>query len=122
SLAIRLSEILIEAGVPKGYIQCLIGSGRTVGESLLKDDRIVHYTFTGSPTVGKHIRETIGLRKATLELGSNSATIVHDDAEINKAAKKLAKMAFAHAGQICISVQRIYLHEEIKEEFMNIFL
>ncbi|GKV65849.1 MULTISPECIES: aldehyde dehydrogenase family protein [unclassified Sporosarcina] len=122
SLAIRLCEILEEAGVPEGYVQCVIGGGRTVGEQLLNDSRIAHYTFTGSPGVGKHIQKTIGLRKSTLELGSNSATIVHEDADVEQAAAKLAKMSFAHAGQICISVQRIFLHQSIKERFMQVFL
>lgn len=122
TVTIKLCELLEEAGVPKGYVQCVVGSGRTVGEHLLKDQRIAHYTFTGSPGVGKHIQKTIGLRKATLELGSNSATIVHGDADVKKAAAKLAKMAFAHAGQICISVQRIYVQESIKDQFMEKFL
>lgn len=86
---VKLCELLEEAGVPKGYVQCVVGSGRTVGEQLLNDERIVHYTFTGSPAIGKHIQQTIGLRKATLELGSNSATIVHHDTDVEKAAKKL---------------------------------
>lgn len=122
TVALRLCEILIEAGVPKNYIQCVIGGGRTVGEQLLNDERIAHYTFTGSPGVGKHIKSTIGLRDVTLELGSNSATIVHDDADVNEAAQKLAKMSFAHAGQICISVQRIFVHEDVQEAFMEAFL
>jgi len=122
TVALRLCEILLEAGVPKNYIQCVIGGGRTVGEQLLNDERIAHYTFTGSPGVGKHIKSTIGLRDVTLELGSNSATIVHDDADIKGAAQKLAKMAFAHAGQICISVQRIFVHENVQESFMEAFL
>ncbi len=122
TIAIKLCELLEQAGVPKGYLQCVIGSGGTVGEQLLKDERIAHYTFTGSPAVGKHIQKTIGLRKATLELGSNSATIVHGDADINKAAAKLAKMAFAHAGQICISVQRIFVQNSVKEKFLEVFL
>ncbi|MCM3569872.1 aldehyde dehydrogenase family protein [Neobacillus mesonae] len=120
--AIKLCELLEEAGVPKGYIQCLTGGGSTVGEQLLNDERIAHYTFTGSPSVGKHIQKTIGLRKATLELGSNSATIVHGDAEVEKAAEKLAKMAFANAGQICISVQRILVQSSVRERFMEAFL
>ncbi|SKB02572.1 aldehyde dehydrogenase family protein [Sporosarcina newyorkensis] len=122
TITVKLCELLEEAGVPKGYAQCVIGSGRTVGEQLLNDQRIAHYTFTGSPGVGKHIQKTIGLRKATLELGSNSATIVHDDADVEKAADKLAKMAFAHAGQICISVQRIYVQESVLDRFMERFL
>ena len=122
TITIKLCELLEQAGVPKGYVQCVVGSGRTVGEQLLVDERIAHYTFTGSPGVGKHIRKTIGLRKATLELGSNSATIVHGDADVEKAAIKLAKMAFAHAGQICISVQRIFVQEAVQEKFLEKFL
>lgn len=122
TVAIKLCELLEKAGVPKGYVQCVVGSGSTVGEQLLNDERIAHYTFTGSPEVGKHINRTIGLRKATLELGSNSATIVHSDADVEKAASKLAKMAFAHAGQICISVQRILVQNSVKERFMEKFL
>ncbi|WHY33901.1 aldehyde dehydrogenase family protein [Cytobacillus firmus] len=122
TIAIKLCELLEKAGVPRGYLQCVVGSGGTVGEQLLKDERIAHYTFTGSPGVGKHIQKTIGLRKATLELGSNSATIVHSDADINKAAAKLAKMSFAHAGQICISVQRIFVQKSVKERFLEKFL
>jgi acyl-CoA reductase-like NAD-dependent aldehyde dehydrogenase len=121
-IALKLCELLEKAGVPKGYVHCVVGSGSTVGEQLLKDERIAHYTFTGSPAVGKHIQKTIGLRKATLELGSNSATIVHHDADVEKAAANLAKMAFAHAGQICISVQRIFVHQSIEQKFMKIFL
>ncbi|TCP17532.1 acyl-CoA reductase-like NAD-dependent aldehyde dehydrogenase [Scopulibacillus darangshiensis] len=120
--ALKLCELLEKAGVPKGYVQCVVGSGAVVGEQLLTDPRIAHYTFTGSPAVGKHIQETIGLRKVTLELGSNSATIVHKDANIASAAAKLAKMAFAHAGQICISVQRIFVHQSVQQQFMETFL
>ncbi|MBS4208884.1 aldehyde dehydrogenase family protein [Bacillus sp. FJAT-50079] len=122
TIAIKLCELLEKAGVPKGFVQVVAGGGATVGEQLLHDERIAHYTFTGSPAVGKHIQKTIGLRKATLELGSNSATIVHNDADIEKAAAKLAKMSFAHAGQICISVQRIFVQASILETFMEKFL
>ncbi|UFJ39911.1 aldehyde dehydrogenase family protein [Brevibacillus humidisoli] len=121
-VALKLCRLLEQAGVPKGYVHCVVGGGSTVGEQLLKDPRIAYYTFTGSPEVGKHIKETVGLRKVTLELGSNSATIVHEDADVEKAAAKLAKMAFAHAGQICISVQRIYVHQAVEAQFMDAFL
>lgn len=116
---VKLCQLLEEAGVPKGYVQCVVGSGRTVGEQLLNDERIVHYTFTGSPAIGKHIQQTIGLRKATLELGSNSATIVHHDTDVEKAAKKIARMANVNAGQVCISVQRVFVHDSIKEAFLD---
>lgn len=121
-VALKLCELLEKAGVPKGYVQCVVGDGPTVGEQLLQDQRIAYYTFTGSPGVGKYIKQTIGLRKSTLELGSNSATIVHEDGNVVKAAERLAKMAFSHAGQICISVQRIYVHKAVSESFMNAFL
>lgn len=120
--SVKLCKILEEAGVPKGYVQCVTGGGSTVGEQLLNDERIAHYTFTGSPGVGKHIQKTIGLRKATLELGSNSATIVHSDADVEEAAAKLAKMAFVNAGQVCISVQRIFVQKAVEEQFMKAFL
>jgi len=120
--ALKLCKLLEEAGLPKGYMSCLVGSGSTLGERLLEDPRIGMYTFTGSPEVGKHIRNKVGLRRVTLELGSNSASIVHNDADIEKAAAKLARMSFAHAGQICISVQRIYVHREVEEAFMEAFL
>ncbi|MEJ8543862.1 aldehyde dehydrogenase family protein [Brevibacillus borstelensis] len=120
--SLMLCEVLEQAGVPKGYVQCVVGSGSTVGEQLLRDPRIKLYTFTGSPEVGRHIQQTIGMRKVTLELGSNSATIVHEDADVQQAAAKLAKMAFAHAGQICISVQRIFVQKNVEAAFMNAFL
>ncbi|WP_163859826.1 aldehyde dehydrogenase family protein [Paenibacillus elgii] len=122
AVALKLCELLEQAGVPAGYVQCVVGDGSTVGEQLLHDQRITYYTFTGSPGVGKHIKQTIGLRKATLELGSNSATIVHEDGNVAKAAERLAKMAFAHAGQICISVQRIFVHKDVAQPFMKAFL
>ncbi|WP_340673667.1 aldehyde dehydrogenase family protein [Brevibacillus agri] len=120
--ALLLCKLLQQAGVPKGYVQCVVGSGATVGEQLLKDQRIKKYSFTGSPEVGKHIQQTIGMRKVTLELGSNSATIVHEDGNVEQAANKLAKMAFANAGQICISVQRIFVHKAVEAKFMELFL
>jgi acyl-CoA reductase-like NAD-dependent aldehyde dehydrogenase len=120
--ALKLCELLEQAGLPKGYVSCLVGSGSTLGDELLTDPRIRKYTFTGSPEVGKHIHRTVGMRKVTLELGSNSATIVHKDANIEKAAARLARMAFAHAGQICISVQRIFVHRDVEQRFMEAFL
>jgi len=122
TVSLKLCELLEQAGVPRGYVQCVTGGGSTVGEQLLNDQRIAHYTFTGSPGVGKHIQRTIGLRKATLELGSNSATIVHSDGDVEQAAARLAKMAFANAGQICISVQRILVQRSVEKQFMKAFL
>ncbi|MDZ4384021.1 MAG: aldehyde dehydrogenase family protein, partial [Nitrospirota bacterium] len=75
-----------------------------------------------SPSVGRHLRKTIGLRRAILELGSNSATLVHRDADIPKAAQACARAGFAYAGQVCISLQRVLLHREIATNFLSLFV
>lgn len=115
--AVKLCQILEQAGLPAGYINLVIGSGSEVGDLLLRDERVNFYTFTGSPAVGRKIMATIGLRKSTMELGSNSATIVHHDADLTRAAALCARSSFANAGQVCISVQRILVHHAIYAEF-----
>ena len=74
-------------------------------------------TFTGSPEVGQRIRNLAGMKRVTLELGSNSAVIIEPDADLDKAVPKCVAGAFAHSGQVCISVQRIYAHEALRDEF-----
>lgn len=120
--AINLAKALIEAGLPKGFLNIVFGSGNTVGEWLLSDQRIGLYTFTGSPKVGKRIKEASGLRRVILELGSNSAAIVHSDADIIKAASACARAGFAYAGQICISLQRLLIHKDIMDKFLSEFI
>jgi acyl-CoA reductase-like NAD-dependent aldehyde dehydrogenase len=120
--ALKLGEILTEAGFPPGVFNVVVGSGRTVGEALVASDKVAMVTFTGSPPVGIGIRNRAGMKKVILELGSNSATIVHEDADLALAARQLAKGAFAYAGQICISVQRIIVHEAVRERFLSLFL
>ncbi|WP_153720759.1 aldehyde dehydrogenase family protein [Sporosarcina cascadiensis] len=111
-------DIMAEAGLPKGRLNLITGSGSTVGEWLLKNQDVNMITFTGSPSVGKFIRERAGLRKVALELGNNSATIVHKDADLEKSATLAAQKSFNNAGQVCISVQRVYVHEDIYEPFL----
>ncbi|NLT96493.1 MAG: aldehyde dehydrogenase family protein [Clostridia bacterium] len=119
-VAAKLVELMLEAGLPKEHINLIYGSGSVIGEALLQNQDINFYSFTGSPAVGERIKQVIGLRKCTLELGSNSAVIVHEDApDIKKAAVLCAQRSFANAGQVCISVQRIYVHENIYEQFLN---
>lgn len=117
--AIRLCQLMEEAGLPRGYGNLVTGSGSTVGEWLLEEEGFAFYTFTGSPGVGKHLKDQIGLRRCTLELGSNSATIVHADADIKHAAVRCARTAYSNAGQICISVQRIFVHEDVYDTFLD---
>jgi acyl-CoA reductase-like NAD-dependent aldehyde dehydrogenase len=116
--AIRLLQLMQEAGLPDGFGHLVTGGGSTVGEWLLQEEGFSFYTFTGSPRVGKHLKESIGLRPCTLELGSNSATVVHKDADIEYAAERCARTAFNNAGQVCISVQRIMVHQEVRERFL----
>ncbi len=120
--AIYLGKIMMEAGLPPGYLNIIFGPGNTVGEWLLADSRFALYTFTGSPSTGKHLRNVIGLRRAILELGSNSATIVHSDADIQKSSDACVRAGFAYAGQVCISLQRILLHRDIREKFLDRFI
>lgn len=117
--AYKFCEILIEAGVPQGYLHLLVGPGSKVGEWLIEDPRIDYYSFTGSQEIGKQLKEKSGLRRVSLELGSNSATIVHQDYDPLKAAEACVTSAFSNAGQVCISLQRIYVHQLIYQEFLD---
>jgi acyl-CoA reductase-like NAD-dependent aldehyde dehydrogenase len=120
--AIKLVETLEEAGLPAGYVNLVLGSGSVVGEQLLNDQRFAAYSFTGSVEVGKRIRETVGLRKTLLELGNSSANVVHADADLDHAAKAIAKSAYAYAGQLCISAQRLLVHEQVLDDFLELFV
>lgn len=115
----KLCEILLDAGVPEGYVSCLTGNGADVGGPLAADKRIGFYSFTGSVPVGEGLKRDIGLRKCALELGSNSATIVCRDWDVDAAARAAAEDAFANAGQVCISMQRVYVHSSLYAAFVD---
>ncbi|QDZ79373.1 aldehyde dehydrogenase family protein [Priestia megaterium] len=117
--ALKLAELMEEAGFPKGRLQVLTGDGAEIGEWLLENQDVNMFTFTGSPRVGELIRSKAGLRKVSLELGNNSATVVHKDADLEKAASLISQKSFNNAGQVCISVQRIYVHTNIYTAFVN---
>lgn len=120
--AIKLVETMTEAGLPPGYLNLVLGPGRVVGERLLADPRFGAYSFTGSVEVGAHIRRTVGLRKTLLELGNSSANVVHADADLEHAAGAIAKSAYAYAGQLCISAQRVLVHQDVADEFLALFV
>lgn len=120
-VAIKLCEILEEAGLPAGALNLVVGSGRTVGEWLITDPRVSKISFTGSQPVGEHILSVAGIKKVTLELGNNSPVIIMPDADLDVAAKRCAFGAFYYSGQSCISVQRIYCHRSIYETFLDKF-
>jgi glyceraldehyde-3-phosphate dehydrogenase (NADP+) len=119
--ALRLGRILLDAGVPPGLIN-ILPCDIPVAEALVADPRVQFVTFTGSATVGWRIKANAGKKGVLLELGGNAAAVVHVDADLAWAAKRLAVGAFAYAGQICISVQRILIHEAVYERFVEQFL
>ncbi|MCL7748860.1 aldehyde dehydrogenase family protein [Halalkalibacter alkaliphilus] len=118
--ALMLTDLMEEAGLPKGRLQVVTGEGAQIGEWLLENKDVNMFTFTGSPRVGEYLRSKAGLRKVALELGNNSATIVHNDANLEQAASLIAQKSFNNAGQVCISVQRVYVQEEIAEQFIEL--
>lgn len=119
--ALRLVELMEEAGMPAGWVQVVCGSGSRIGERLVADDRVDAITFTGSVPVGWGIRAKAPRKKVTLELGSSSPVIVHSDGDWETAADRCAANAFMYAGQTCISVQRLLLHEDVADDFLARF-
>src|SRR5262245_33665079 len=105
--ALRLVEILLEAGLPPLAIACLTGAGGELGDALCRDARVRKITFTGSSEVGRHICQIAGLKRVTMELGSNSPLILLPDADLDKAAEAIVATGYGNAGQVCISAQRI---------------
>jgi len=120
--AVKLCQVLQDAGLPAGAINLIVGPGGTVGEWLITDPRVDKITFTGSPPVGAHILAVAGIKKVTLELGNTSPVIVAPDADLDFVAKRCAVGAYYNSGQVCISVQRIYSQKEVYEPFAEKFV
>jgi acyl-CoA reductase-like NAD-dependent aldehyde dehydrogenase len=116
--ALRLTEILLEAGLPPEGIQCLTGSGGEIGDLLCADPRVRKITFTGSRDVGEHICRVAGLKRVTMELGSNSPVIVMPDANLDRVAEAVAATGYANAGQVCISTQRVLTAGKVYADFL----
>ncbi|MGF6953706.1 acyl-CoA reductase-like NAD-dependent aldehyde dehydrogenase [Neobacillus sp. B4I6] len=119
--ALFIAEIFEEAGLPAGVLNVVTGPGGIVGEVIVEDDRVSMVTFTGSPSVGIGIRNKAGLKKTTLELGSNSALIIDKDIDIDQIIDRCIMGAFSNQGQVCISLQRVYAHEDVYDEFVAKF-
>ena len=120
--AVAMAECLHEAGLPDGALEIVHGDGPTTGNALVVHPGPAKISFTGSPPVGAHILKHAGLKRVTLELGNNSGTIVEPDANLDLAVPRCISSAFANAGQVCISLQRLYVHEAIAPGFMERFL
>jgi succinate-semialdehyde dehydrogenase/glutarate-semialdehyde dehydrogenase len=117
-----LCDILLGAGLPKGHLNLVHGGGAGVGRWLTEEPDIAFYTFTGSTEVGRRIQEAIGLRRSSLELGSISSTIVCEDADLEWALPRCVNASFRKAGQVCTSVQRLYVQRTVAERFTGMLL
>ena len=116
--ALKLTELLLECGLPPEAVSCLTGPGAEVGDTLCRDPRVRKISFTGSVPVGKHICEIAGIKKVTMELGSNSPIIVMPDADVNKVAEAIAATGYSNAGQVCISTQRVIAQSKVYDDLL----
>jgi len=119
--AIVLAEILFSAGLPPGAYNVVPVSAAD-SERLVTDPRVKLLSFTGSADVGWELKRKAGRKKVCLELGGNAACIVEPDADMDWAVNRIAMGGYAYAGQICISVQRVYVHRSIFQEFVERFV
>ena len=120
--AALLFEVLVEAGLPPAHANLVQGPGAEVGAWLTENPAIAFYTFTGSTAVGRLLQRSVGLRPLSLELGSIAGTVVCDDADLERAAPRIANSAFRRAGQSCTSTQKLFVHERIFDEFLRLFV
>lgn len=120
--ALVMAQIFKDAGLPDGVLQIVTGSGGELSDTLVTHPFVKKVTFTGSGAVGLKIKEKVGLRKITLELGSNAAVIVEPSTPIEKVIKRCVGGAFGFAGQVCISLQRIYVQKSIYDSFTKQFV
>lgn len=120
-LALILAEIVLEAGAPAGMLNVLPCSNE-LAEKMVRDEHFKMLTFTGSAKVGWFLKSIAGKKKVILELGGNAGVIVDKSADLQSIVKRIALGAFGQAGQSCIKVQRIYVSEEISNEFTELFI
>ncbi len=119
--ALKFTEILHEAGLPAIGLQCITGPGAVLGPALCSDDRVRKISFTGSTEVGQAIAAVAGVKKLSLELGSNSPMIVLPDGDLSLAAEVAAAAGVVNAGQVCLSLQRLLVHRDIYTDFLDAF-
>ena len=118
--ALRLVELLLEAGLPPLAVACLTGGGGELGKTLCSDERVRKISFTGSVEVGKQICAHAGLKRVTMELGSNSPLIILPDADLNKVADAVVATGYGNAGQVCISTQRVVALDPIYGDLLDV--
>src|SRR5204863_2590515 len=117
---LTVAEIIDSAGLPDGAVS-ILPMTRELGDRMVADDRFKLLSFTGSPSVGWRMKERAGKKKVVLELGGNAGVIVDKSADLDWAVKRILVGAFTYAGQVCISVQRMFVHEDVWDAFMARF-
>ena len=118
---LTVAEIVEAAGAPAGSVS-ILPMTRELGDRMVADDRFKLLTFTGSPSVGWRMKDRAGKKKVVLELGGNAGVIIDKSADLDWAVKRTLIGAFSYSGQVCISVQRMFIHEDIRDEFVERFL
>ena len=120
--ALLLAELETEAGLPPGWLNVVVGPSSEIGDVLVEDERVKVLTFTGSSGVGWKLAARSPRKRVNLELGNSTPVIVEADADVGTAATATATHGFSFAGQSCISVQRIYVQEQVYDDFLGQFL
>ncbi|WP_413075699.1 MULTISPECIES: NAD-dependent succinate-semialdehyde dehydrogenase [unclassified Shouchella] len=122
--AYRLTELALEAGIPKGVINVVTGDAAAIGKTWMEDERVRKVSFTGSTAVGKLLMRQAAdtVKKLSLELGGHAPFIVTEHADIAKAVKGLMGSKYRNGGQTCVCANRVYVHESIKEPFTKAFI
>ena len=120
--ALWLAAAFKRAGLPDGAINVVIGEVDEAIEPLVRDQRVRMVSITGGVPAGLAVIKAAGIKKVVLELGSSAANVVRADADVKAAAKTLATSSYLSSGQACISAQRIFVHESIKDEFTKEFI
>ncbi|QUW23120.1 NAD-dependent succinate-semialdehyde dehydrogenase [Sporosarcina sp. Marseille-Q4063] len=117
--AIKLVQLAEQAGIPKGVLNVVTGDSKVIGETWLADTRVRKLTFTGSTEVGKELMKGAAetVKKISLELGGHAPAIVLEDCDLDKAAEGVLAAKFRNAGQTCVCVNRVYVHESIADAF-----
>jgi acyl-CoA reductase-like NAD-dependent aldehyde dehydrogenase len=118
---LTVAEIVEAAGAPAGSVS-ILPMTRELGDRMVEDERFKLLTFTGSPSVGWRMKERAGKKKVVLELGGNAGVIIDKSADLDWAVRRNLVGAFTYAGQVCISVQRMFIHEDVWDEFMPRFV
>jgi acyl-CoA reductase-like NAD-dependent aldehyde dehydrogenase len=117
--ALMITAKLLEAGLPAPALQTIIGSGETVGTPLVSDRRVRKVSFTGSTAVGEEITRVAGVKRLSLELGANCPVVVLPDGDLELAAATCAAGGYINAGQVCISVQRVIVHSDVYDDYIE---